>query len=189
MCLCISHSIDPGRTSVEGLAQHRADAITKPETSAVEPALEPDTMSNVRRLDNEPGDPVVNAIAEPARAESPERGDNLPGRTDTRQKLQYRIRTNQQALGRQSRIQHQHGGSQGGEIAAVPAQDRRRLSGLQGRKPEDVVAVMAQNELHCSIAQSAQPVVEHDGIRHGGFRYGRAAGCGAGRSAGLPEPV
>jgi hypothetical protein len=47
-------------------------------------------------------------------------------------------------------------------FAERPAKERGRGFALNGGEPQEVVALVGENELHRSIAEAARPVEEHD---------------------------
>jgi hypothetical protein len=57
-------------------------------------------------------------------------------------------------------------------VQAVTAQERLRQLALQWRKPKLIATIMAQQERHQPIAQSANAIVENKSLTQGGHGAG-----------------
>ena len=113
-----------------------------------------------------PGDGVVGAIAEQFGQELHEESESAPESSKLLQDEDGRSGAGEQRFVGQFMVEHDVDGVEVGGAGAVPEKDAGSEGALQRGETEDRFAIAAEDKLDETVAQSADAVVEKDGVGH-----------------------
>jgi hypothetical protein len=112
------------------------------------------------------GDGVVDRIAQEFRNEFQRGCQRTPRHPKSAEHVKDSVGAGEQRFVWLARVNYYVNCMNAGRIDAVAREDARGKGALQRSEAKSVISVAAQHELHKSVAETANAVVEEDGIGH-----------------------
>jgi len=118
------------------------------------------------------GDKAIDGVAHGVRQERGQAGQGRPWLGQIAQKVERPVGANEKLFVRHGGMEDDHHGFHRLRPQVMARQDLGGEAALQGRKAEPRIAIVAKHKPHRSITESANSVIQQDGMRLNRHGYG-----------------